>query len=50
MQVLSGGGTFYSHTGWNGYSSRYTRGSKQWTLVAPVGKRIRLKITSFYVS
>ena len=40
---------FYSHNGWDGDTKKYSQTDKQWTLVAPPGKRVQLRIRDFHV-
>ena len=42
-------GLFYSHNGWDGDTKKYSQTDRQWTLVAPPGKRVLLRIKDFYV-
>ena len=42
-------GHFYSHSGWDGDTKKYSQTDSQWTLVAPPGKRVLLRIKDFYV-
>ena len=42
-------GFFYSHNGWDGDTKKYSQTNRQWTLVAPPGKRVMLRIKDFHV-
>ena len=39
---------FYSHNGWDG-TTKYGPTDRQWTLIAPPGKRVELQIRKFHV-